>query len=199
MVIVVFEAFPVIFIHVRHFTIPHDGLVFIGIGIGSVIATLINIWLLRPYPQLMKEWRGFPPPEKRLYSAMVGTPLLAVSIFWLGWTGNYESVPWYVPALSTIPLGTGIALVFMSFLVRSTLLPYRNAMLTEFGRSELPRGHLPNVFRIRVRSQHNGPLRGRRCIPAVYDADVRRDGRQLGINPHRRCCLIVITNSVPLL
>ncbi|KAI9457481.1 MFS polyamine transporter [Lactarius psammicola] len=111
-----FEAFPVIFIRVRHFTIPHDGLVFIGIGIGSVIATLINIWFLRPYPQLMKEWRGFPPPEKRLYSAMVGTPLLAVSIFWLGWTGNYESVPWYVPALSTIPLGTGIVLVFMSFL-----------------------------------------------------------------------------------
>lgn len=111
-----FEAFPVIFIHIRHFTTPHDGLMFIGIGIGSVIATLINIWFLRPYPQLMKEWRGFPPPEKRLHSAMLGTPLIAFSIFWLGWTGNYESVPWYVPALSTIPLGTGIVLVFMSFL-----------------------------------------------------------------------------------
>jgi DHA1 family multidrug resistance protein-like MFS transporter len=114
----VFEAFPVIFIHIRHFTIPHDGLVFIGLGIGSVIATLTNIWFLRPYPQLMKEWRGFPPPEKRLNAAMVGTPLLAISIFLLGWTGNYESVPWYVPALTTIPLGTGIVLVFMSFLVR---------------------------------------------------------------------------------
>ncbi|KAI9430447.1 MFS polyamine transporter [Lactarius indigo] len=95
---------------------PHDGLMFIGIGIGSVIATITNIWFLRPYPQLMKEWRGFPPPEKRLRSAMVGAPLLAFSIFVLGWTGNYESVPWYVPALSTIPLGTGIVLVFMSFL-----------------------------------------------------------------------------------
>ena len=118
--------------HIRHFTIPHDGLVFIGLGIGSVIATLMNIWFLRPYPQLMKEWRGFPPPEMRLSAAMVGTPLLAVSIFLLGWTGNYESVPWYVPALTTIPLGTGIVLVFMSFLVRSTrpLLPYRNAILT---------------------------------------------------------------------
>jgi hypothetical protein len=125
----VFEAFPVIFIHIRHFTIPHDGLVFIGLGIGSVIATLTNIWFLRPYPQLMKEWRGFPPPEKRLNAAMVGTPLLAISIFCLGWTGNYESVPWYVPALTTIPLGTGIVLVFMSFLVRS-IRPYWNATLT---------------------------------------------------------------------
>ena len=117
---VVFEAFPVIFIHIRHFSVPHDGLIFIGFGIGSVIATFINIWFLRPYPQLMKEWRGFPPPEKRLHSAMFGAPLFAISIFWLGWTGNYESVPWYVPALSTIPLGAGIVLVFMSFLVRST-------------------------------------------------------------------------------
>jgi MFS transporter, DHA1 family, multidrug resistance protein len=116
----VFEAFPVIFVRVRHFAIPHDGLVFVGVGIGSAIATLINIWFLRPYPRLMKEWRGFPPPEMRLHSAMLGGPLLVISIFWLGWTGNYQSVPWYVPALSTIPLGTSIALIFMSSLVRQT-------------------------------------------------------------------------------
>jgi MFS transporter, DHA1 family, multidrug resistance protein len=114
----VFEAFPVIFIRVRNFTVPHDGLVFIGVGIGSTIATLINIWFLRMYPRLMVEWRGFPPPEMRLYSGMVGGPLLVVSIFWLGWTGNYQNIPWYVPALSTIPLGMSIALVFMSFMVR---------------------------------------------------------------------------------
>jgi len=149
---VVFEAFPIIFIHIRHFTVQHDGLVFISLGIGSVIAALINIWLIRPYPRLLKEWRGSPPPEKRLYSAMVGAPLISISIFWLGWTGHYESVPWYVPAIGTIPLGTGIVLVFISFLVRFTraLFPYSDAMLTEFGRSELSPGHLPNVCRIRV-------------------------------------------------
>ncbi|KAI0295170.1 MFS polyamine transporter [Multifurca ochricompacta] len=111
-----FEAFPVIFVRIHHFTIQHDGLIFIGVGIGSAMATLANIWLLRPYPRLLKEWRGYPPPEARLPSAMIGGPLLAISIFLLGWTGNYESVPWYVPALSTIPLGASIALVFMSCL-----------------------------------------------------------------------------------
>ncbi|KAI9442853.1 hypothetical protein BJY52DRAFT_1317536 [Lactarius psammicola] len=133
---VVFEAFPVIFIHVRHFATPHDGFVFTGSGIGSMIATLINIWFLHPYLQLMKEWHGFPPPEKRLYSAMVGTRLLAVSVFWLGWTGNYESVPWYVPALNTISPGDGCRTCFH-------VVP------------ESPHRYLPNVFRIRIRSQHN--------------------------------------------
>ncbi|KAI0248024.1 hypothetical protein BJV78DRAFT_1132099, partial [Lactifluus subvellereus] len=59
-----------------------------------------------------------PAPEMRLYSAIFGDPLLVISFFffWLGWTGNYQGVPWYVPALSTITLGTSIALIFMSCL-----------------------------------------------------------------------------------
>ncbi|KAI0270455.1 MFS general substrate transporter [Gloeopeniophorella convolvens] len=109
-----FEAFPVIFSK-RGFTIPQDGLVFIGLGIGSFLGTLVTIWFLRPYPKLLKEWRGFPPPENRLHGSMLSGPLLVFSILFLGWTGNYPSVPWYVPALSTIPLGMGNALIFMSF------------------------------------------------------------------------------------
>lgn len=150
-----FEAFPVIFIHIRHFTIPHDGLVFIGLGIGSVIATLTNIWFLRPYPQLMKEWRGFPPPEKRLNAAMVGTPLLAISIFCLGWTGNYESVPWYVPALTTIPLGTGIVLVFMSFL--SYLVDtYRMYSASAFAANTMVRSAVGAAFPLFTRQMYEG-------------------------------------------
>lgn len=67
----------------------------------------------------MQKYRGFPPPEKRLYGAMVGGPSLVIGIFWLGWTGQYSSIPWYVPAISSIPIGMSISLVFMSFLVSS--------------------------------------------------------------------------------
>ena len=114
----VFEAVPLIFVRTRHFSVPHDGLVFIGIGIGAAIATAMNYWFLRPYPRLLREWHGFPPAEERLYSAMVGGPVLAIGIFWLGWSGNYESVPWWVPALSMIVIGLAIALIFTSFVVR---------------------------------------------------------------------------------
>ena len=78
------------------------------------------------------------------------------------------------------------------------MLPYVNANSDSRRKSELHRRHLPNVFRIRVRSKHNVPLCGRRCVPAVHEADVRRDGSQLGINAHWRYCPAVIANSVPL-
>lgn len=107
-----------IFIRTRHFSLSDDGLVFIGIGIGAVLATVVNLWFLRSYPRLLKQWYGFPPAEERLYSAMVGGPVLVIGILVLGWSGNYESVPWWVPALSTILIGLAITLVFISFIVR---------------------------------------------------------------------------------
>ena len=113
-----FQAIPVIFIHRRHFSIPNDGLIFIGIGIGSILAAVVNLLFMRRYPRLLKRWYGFPPPEERLYSAMLGGPVLAIGIFWLGWSGNYESVPWWVPGLSTILIGLSITLIFISFIVR---------------------------------------------------------------------------------
>lgn len=107
-----------IFIRTRHFSISNDGLVFIGIGIGAVLATVVNLWFMRRYPRLLKEWYGFPPAEERLYSAMLGGPVLVIGILWLGWSGNYASVPWWVPALSTIFIGLAITLIFISFIVR---------------------------------------------------------------------------------
>lgn len=125
-----FQALPVIFIRTRHFSITNDGLVFIGIGIGSVLATFVNLWFLRTYPRLIKQWYGFPPAEERLYSAMVGGPVLVVGILWLGWSGNYESVPWWVPGLSTILIGLAITLVFISFIVSLTRISLDRHKLT---------------------------------------------------------------------
>jgi MFS transporter, DHA1 family, multidrug resistance protein len=114
----VFEAFPIIFIDGRGFTIAQDGLVFIGVGIGTTIGAVISYYTSAHYAELTKKWKGFPPPENRLFGAMIGSPILVVGIFWLGWTGQYANIPWYVPALSTTFLGAGISLIFMSFLVR---------------------------------------------------------------------------------
>ncbi|TFK23893.1 multidrug transporter [Coprinopsis marcescibilis] len=111
-----FSAFPIIFISVRGFTISQNGLIFIGVGIGTTIGSLVNVWVSRNYPALIEKWRGFPPPEERLYAAMIGAPTLVIGAFWLGWTGNYASIPWYVPGLSTIVVGAGISMIFMSFL-----------------------------------------------------------------------------------
>jgi DHA1 family multidrug resistance protein-like MFS transporter len=118
----VFEAFPIIFIEKRGFTIAQDGLIFIGVGAGATIGALISYCTSVHYPGLIKKWKGFPPPESRLFGAMIGSPVLVIGIFWLGWTGQYASIPWYVPALSTLFLGAGINLIFVSFLVRGRRL-----------------------------------------------------------------------------
>ncbi|KAJ6587791.1 MFS polyamine transporter [Mycena sp. CBHHK59/15] len=111
-----FEAFPIIFVQKRGFSIAQNGLVFIGIGIGTTIGAAINVFYSRHYPRLIKTWRGFPPPEERLWGGMIGGCSFVIGIFWLGWTGQYPSVPWYVPAISTILVGMSISLIFISFL-----------------------------------------------------------------------------------
>ncbi|KAJ6464893.1 MFS polyamine transporter [Mycena sanguinolenta] len=111
-----FEALPIIFIEKRGFTLSQNGLIFIGVGIGTTLGAVLNVYFSRHYPALIKTWRGFPPPEERLYVGMVGGCSFAVGIFWLGWTGQYPSVPWYVPALSTIAVGVSISSIFISFL-----------------------------------------------------------------------------------
>jgi hypothetical protein len=67
----VFQALPVIFIRTRYFSVSDDGLVFIGIGIGAVLASIVNLWFLRSYPHLLEQWYKFTPAEEHLYSDMV--------------------------------------------------------------------------------------------------------------------------------
>ena len=115
--IIVFEVIPIIFIEKRDFSISHSGLIFVGVAIGSVMGAFVNMSVTPDYSKLEVQWKGFPPPEYRLYGSMIAGPCIVTAIFWLGWTGEYPSVPWYVPALSTVLIGMSISLIFMSFMV----------------------------------------------------------------------------------
>ncbi|KAI9432893.1 hypothetical protein F5148DRAFT_1278700 [Russula earlei] len=82
----VYAAFPVIFIDRHGLTISQNGLIFLG--------PYSNIWINGGrYKIIVREWRGFPPPERLLYPATIGGPLLVVGSFWLGWAGAYKAVP----------------------------------------------------------------------------------------------------------
>lgn len=113
----VFEAFPLIFMDTHGLTLTQNGLVFLGVGIGSTLGAILNFYFSLQYSKQITHWKGFPPAEYRLYGAMVGSPALVIGCFWLGWTGQYASVSWVAPAVSTVILGFAISLIFMSFLV----------------------------------------------------------------------------------
>ncbi|GAA6059190.1 hypothetical protein JCM10212_005535 [Sporobolomyces blumeae] len=111
-----FSAFPIVWGQLRGFNLGETGLVFIGVGIGTTIGAAINIYLQRHYRVIVPMWHGHPPPEERLYGAMVAGPLLVVAMFGMGWLGNYPSIHWAAPAAFTILLGASFSLVFISFL-----------------------------------------------------------------------------------
>ena len=112
-----FEAFPIIFTMTRDFTITQTGLIFLFVGVGALLATIIDFWQLRGQDKLLAEWKGNPPPERWLLGAMIAGPSFVVAIFWLGWSGQFAQVPWWVPALSTVLIGFAVSLVFNSFMV----------------------------------------------------------------------------------
>jgi len=118
-----FAAFPIVFrspypeIQIYHFNTGEAGLVFLGIGIGVVLGTLIAIaidQLIYRKKTLEKQAQGdFTPllPEERLYAAMLGSCLLPIGLFWFAWSSRAD-VHWIVPILGTIPFGIGNFLVF---------------------------------------------------------------------------------------
>ncbi|OAV91117.1 hypothetical protein PTTG_07888 [Puccinia triticina 1-1 BBBD Race 1] len=110
-----FEAFPVIWGETRGFTPWQTSLVFVGVGIGSVLGAIMNVYLALPMVRIVEKWHGHPPCEMNLYGAMASAPMLVIGILWLGWTGEYAAVPWWVPALATILLGITFTSVFISF------------------------------------------------------------------------------------
>ena len=131
----VFEAFPIIFTEKRGFSIGSTGLTFISIGIGTTIGCVVTHFTSRKYHALVDKWRGFPPPEERLYGAMVASPTLVIGIFWLGWAGAYPSVHWIVPELGGVLIGVSVSLTFHSFLVRFFICLYFHWNLTHLVQS----------------------------------------------------------------
>lgn len=81
-----FEAFPIIFIDTYGFNYGQEGLAFLPVGIGSIIACGIYLYWDH-YLQQAKD-RGAPWSQReeyrRLPLACLGGPLIVISLFWIG-------------------------------------------------------------------------------------------------------------------
>lgn len=110
-------AYPQIFPPVYGFSLGEQGLAFLGIGIGSMIACGVYLWwdwYLRRAKIRGKAWADVE-EYRRLPLACIGGPFFAASLFWIGWSAQ-RSVHWIVPILGGIPLGIGYLLLFMALL-----------------------------------------------------------------------------------
>ncbi|CAK4031169.1 related to fluconazole resistance (FLU1) [Lecanosticta acicola] len=110
-----FQAFDVIFPPIYNFTQCETGLAFIPLCIGNFLALPIVIWWDRYLRSAKKRQAPWSSKEEyqRLPLACLGGPLFTIGMFWLGW-GAMSSVPWIVPLLGAVLVGTGFVLVFVA-------------------------------------------------------------------------------------
>ncbi|KAJ9662737.1 hypothetical protein H2198_001186 [Neophaeococcomyces mojaviensis] len=115
-----FEAYPIIFLgadSVYKYSPGIAGLTFIPIGIGAIIAggifLLWDVFLARAHER--KAAWSQREESRRLPLALIGGPLYALSILWLGWSAR-DGVFWLAPVASGVTFGIGFMLIFMAML-----------------------------------------------------------------------------------
>lgn len=108
------EAYPYIFEIKKHFY-KNGELPYIGLIVGMSFFSAMMIFILEPrYIAAVAKNNGKPCPEERLIGMMVSGPVFTIGIFWLMWTGNYNSVPWIVPTIGGAFIGFGLIGIFLT-------------------------------------------------------------------------------------
>lgn len=110
-----FTIYPIVFQQKRGWNSGVGELPLLGTVIGAAIGGLIVFYVSSKDAKKMAAGHKSV-PEDRLPVAMIGGILFPVTMFWLAWTGEYNSVPWIVPTLAGVFLSTSIMLIFVSYL-----------------------------------------------------------------------------------
>lgn len=111
-----FTSFPYVFETVYQFNAGHVGLAFLGVTLGTTLALVTFTIFDKTLYQKAKKGLPpgiLPPPEHRLYTAMLASFGIPIGLFWFAWTAK-SSVHWIVPILASVPFGWGLCAIFVS-------------------------------------------------------------------------------------
>jgi len=112
-----FESFPLVFVELYGFSLGLEGVAFLGILVGTLIAVVILFSWLHFYQEKQFDENGNIAPEKRLIPAMVGCWCVPICLFWFGWASRSD-VHWIVPIIGTAFFGIA------AFTLFNAVLPY---------------------------------------------------------------------------
>ncbi|KAI4592573.1 MFS siderochrome iron transporter 1 [Pestalotiopsis sp. 9143b] len=110
-----FAAFPIVFQQQRGWSPGVGGLAFLGVAVGMMFSVGYSMYANKRYTRISEAGGGYAAPEERLPSAMVGSVLLPIGLFWFAWTNGLD-VHWVVPIIASGFFGAGLVLVFLSLL-----------------------------------------------------------------------------------
>jgi len=106
-----FSAFPIIF-GSKGFNEGEVGLSFLGMGLGVILAAIINATYFNGiYVRRAQQLGSKPPPEEHLRKAMWAAVIGPISLFWFAWTSQ-PSVHWAAAEVASIPFGMTVMFAF---------------------------------------------------------------------------------------
>lgn len=107
-----FAAFPLVFREEYGFGLGQIGLTFLGQAVGSLVGFCMIVLFDRYFYQpRAREAKKNLAPEQRLWIAMIGAPMLPISLFWFGWTAK-SSIHWISPVAAEAFFSCGNLLIF---------------------------------------------------------------------------------------
>lgn len=112
-----FEAYPLVFQGVYGFSAGEAGAAFIPMAVGVLLSYVVYVTYDGVYQRARLAGKPWVEVEeyRRLPLALVGGPLISISIFWLAWTAR-PSIHWMAPVMAGLPFGVGFLLIFMALL-----------------------------------------------------------------------------------
>lgn len=189
-----FTSVTQVFQEVYHFSTQMAGLVYLGLGIGSMLGLALFSATSDRYLKKMskKDGQGMK-PEYRLQPLPLGAFLLPVGFLIYGWTTDF-GVHWIAPIIGMAIIGIGNMVIFMA-LQMSVDLPFlfslgyplrtrlEDGLTLAFGANiscQVLGRRLHNIRSFRPRRQHGGAFYCW-CIPSTLrSANVRSFGPGVG-------------------
>ncbi|KAJ5132529.1 hypothetical protein N7448_006687 [Penicillium atrosanguineum] len=151
------EAMPIVY-QSMGFTRPQASLMFLAIGLGTCLSAFTR--MLDSQIINKRRRKGLPiRPEDKLVGLGIGAPILAISLWWFGWTIppliQSPSIPWIVPTVSLIFVGfslTEIDTVLYGY-ISDSYLSYSASATAAVG---FFRGLLSGVFPLFTKQMFHG-------------------------------------------
>ncbi|EJD04797.1 MFS general substrate transporter [Fomitiporia mediterranea MF3/22] len=112
-----FEAYPIVFEGLHHFSTGTGGLMFLPVFGGGAAGVFAYLFYFNPrYERLIEHYKPRSvPPEARLEVAIVASPIFAIGFFWFAWT-SFPSISFWAPMMSGLLIGATVVLVFLALL-----------------------------------------------------------------------------------
>jgi hypothetical protein len=156
------------------------GLVYLGIGVGSMVGlVMVGATSDKLLKYLTEKNGGVAKPEYRLPPMIIGAWFIPLALFWYGWTADKKE-PWILPIVGTAFLGVGMLIAFVSawFQSGSWLILANTIDSDEY--VHVSRRCLYCLLRLCHGRQHRLPILDGSCPATRRRKDVSNFGLRLG-------------------